>query len=158
MKPIATVGSMHVCPMCTGTTPHVGGPITQGESNILVDGKPVATMGSMCSCIGPPDTVIQGASNVFFNGKPAAAVGDATAHGGTITTGSTTAFISGSSASPTKISGIPDIEFPTINIPNRIIATTIGKGKDLDQAEENMAKSKEQIDEGGFLNALDFSC
>src|SRR5690554_1669851 len=27
-KPVATIGSMHVCPMVTGYIPHVGGPVS----------------------------------------------------------------------------------------------------------------------------------
>ena len=39
-KAIATVGSMHVCPMCSGTVPHVGGPIIGPEApNVLVNNK-----------------------------------------------------------------------------------------------------------------------
>ncbi|WP_244880339.1 PAAR domain-containing protein [Saccharicrinis fermentans] len=44
-KPIATVGSMHVCPMVTGYIPHMGGPVSgPGAPNVLINGKPVALM------------------------------------------------------------------------------------------------------------------
>ena len=60
-KPIATLGSMHICPMCSGTVPHVGGPISgPGTPNVLINNKPVALMGDMCVCVGPPDVVAQG--------------------------------------------------------------------------------------------------
>lgn len=65
--PVATIGSIHVCPMCSGSTPHVGGPITgPGSPNILVNNKPAALMGDMCTCVGPPDVIVQGAPNVFL--------------------------------------------------------------------------------------------
>lgn len=42
-KPVATIGSMHVCPMISGTVPHVGGPVTgPGAPNVLINGQPVA--------------------------------------------------------------------------------------------------------------------
>ncbi|MCA1745687.1 MAG: PAAR domain-containing protein [Bacteroidales bacterium] len=48
-KPIAIVGSMHVCPMCSGIVPHVGGPISgPGSPNVFINGKPAALMGDMC--------------------------------------------------------------------------------------------------------------
>lgn len=156
-KPVATVGSNHTCPMCSGTTPHVGGPITQGENNILINGKPAATMGSMCVCTGPVDTVIQGAPTVFFNGKPVACVGDMTQHGGVITTGSSNVFIGGSSATPSKTNNIQEMKFPEISLANRIQAVFTGNSDALNEAEQNMEKIKEEADKNGFLNTLDFS-
>ena len=73
--PAATVSSNHICPMCSGLVPHVGGPITQGEPTVLIEGKPADTIGSICTCVGPPDIIVTGVSNVFFGGKPAATMG-----------------------------------------------------------------------------------
>ena len=39
----------------------------------------------MCTCVGPPDTIVMGSTKVMIGKKPAARVGDPTAHGGTIT-------------------------------------------------------------------------
>ncbi|WP_369403677.1 hypothetical protein [Geofilum rubicundum] len=42
-KPIATIGSMHICSMVTGYVPHVGGPVSgPGAPNVLINGKPAA--------------------------------------------------------------------------------------------------------------------
>ncbi|MBL3659081.1 PAAR domain-containing protein [Fulvivirga sediminis] len=118
----ATINSMHICPMCTGTVPHVGGPISgPGQSNILINGKPAATQGDLCICSGPPDTIVQGHSAVMHNGKPAACVGDMTAHGGTITVGEPT-VIHGFVSEPMKPStmAVKKIPFPEITMTNRI--------------------------------------
>ena len=85
---------MHVCPMTTGSVPHVGGPILPpGEPTVLIGGLPAARMGDMATCVGPPDTITQGSATVFIGGLPAARMGDMTAHGGTITTGEATVLI-----------------------------------------------------------------
>jgi len=96
-KPAARLGDMHVCPMVTPGTPpvpHVGGPITgPGSPTVLIGGMPAAVMGDMCTCVGPPDTIILGSTGVLIGGKPAARMGDSTAHGGTITLGCPTVLI-----------------------------------------------------------------
>ncbi len=45
---------------------------------------PAATVGDMCTCVGPPDSIVMGSTKVMIGGKPAARMGDSTAHGGTI--------------------------------------------------------------------------
>ena len=95
----ARVGDMHVCPMVTPGVPpipHVGGPITSpGGPTVLIGGMPAATVGSMCTCVGPPDTIAKGSATVLICGKPAARMGDLTAHGGTIVIGCPTVMIGG---------------------------------------------------------------
>jgi uncharacterized Zn-binding protein involved in type VI secretion len=96
-KPAARIGDMHTCPMVTPGTPpvpHVGGPIT-GPSvpTVLIGGMPAAVMGDMCTCVGPPDTIIMGSMGVFIGGKPAARMGDPTVHGGMIAVGCPTVLI-----------------------------------------------------------------
>ena len=95
MPAAATVGSMHVCPLVDGSKPHVGGPIAAGNGTVLIDGQPVATVGSVCTCIGPPDAIAMGSSTVYVGGQPVARVGDMTVHGGVITSGSATVDIGG---------------------------------------------------------------
>ena len=99
MLPAARVGDMHTCPMATPGTPpvpHVGGPITgPGVPTVLIGGMPAAVMGDMCTCVGPPDTIIKGSATVLIGGKPAARMGDNTAHGGVITVGYPTVLIGG---------------------------------------------------------------
>ncbi len=85
---------MHVCPMVTGTVPHVGGPILPpGEPTVLIEGMPAARVGDMALCTGPPDTIAMGSTTVLIGGMPAARMGDTTAHGGTIVIGAPTVLI-----------------------------------------------------------------
>ena len=94
MPAAARVGDMHVCPMVTGTVPHVGGPILPpGCPTVLIAGMPAARVGDMLVCSGPPDTIIAGSSTVMIGGMPAARMGDSTAHGGTIVLGAFTVMI-----------------------------------------------------------------
>lgn len=98
-KPAARVGDMHTCPMVTTAVPpvpHVGGPIMPpGCVTVLIGGQPAATMGDMCTCAGPPDSIIMGSATVLIGGKPAARMGDSTAHGGSIVVGCPTVLIGG---------------------------------------------------------------
>jgi len=90
------MGDMHMCPMVTPGTPpipHVGGPITIGMPTVLIGNMPAATLGSMCTCVGPPDTIILGSMGVLIGNKPAARMGDMCAHGGMITMGFPTVII-----------------------------------------------------------------
>jgi uncharacterized Zn-binding protein involved in type VI secretion len=89
MPAAARVGDMHTCPMVTGNVPHVGGPvIPPGASTVMIGGVPAATVGDMCTCSGPPDSIVAGSATVLFGGKAAARMGDSTAHGGVIVAGS----------------------------------------------------------------------
>lgn len=96
-QPAARVGDNHVCPMVTGVVPHVGGPILPLPivSKVLIAGMPAATVGTMCTCTGPPDSILKGSATVFIEGKPAARMGDMTVHGGTIVMGAPTVLIGG---------------------------------------------------------------
>jgi uncharacterized Zn-binding protein involved in type VI secretion len=99
MPPAARITDMHVCPMVTPATPpipHVGGPILPpGAPTVLIGGVPAATVGNMCVCTGPPDSIIKGSATVLIGGMPAARMGDSTAHGGTIVVGFPTVMIGG---------------------------------------------------------------
>lgn len=90
----ARVGDMHVCPMVTGTVPHVGGPVLPpGCPTVLIGGQPAARVGDMLTCSGPPDSIIMGSATVMIGGMPAARMGDSTAHGGVIVAGCPTVNI-----------------------------------------------------------------
>ncbi|MBA1443744.1 MAG: PAAR domain-containing protein [Chromatiales bacterium] len=94
MPPAARVSDMHVCPLVTGTVPHVGGPILPaGEPTVMIVGLPAARVGDMAVCVGPPDTIAAGSATVFIGGAPAARQGDSTAHGGSIVLGAPTVMI-----------------------------------------------------------------
>ncbi len=139
--PVATIGSMHVCPMCSGTVPHVGGPVSgPGAPNILINGKPAALMGDMCVCVGPPDVIAQGAPSVFFNGVPVACQGDMTAHGGVITVGEPNVIISTATPTPSVTLPVSKIPFPKISITNRVLGNAkeaIANQEQLKAAAEN---------------------
>ncbi|XAL98991.1 PAAR domain-containing protein [Phycisphaeraceae bacterium D3-23] len=91
MQPAARVGDMHTCPLATPGTPpvpHVGGPIvTPGAPTVMIGYMAAATVGSMCTCVGPPDTIVKGSAKVLIGYMPAARVGDTTVHGGAIVSG-----------------------------------------------------------------------
>ena len=96
MPAAARVGDMHVCPMVSGTVPHVGGPVLPpGAPTVLIGGMPAACVGDMLTCTGPPDTIAAGSSSVMICGKPAARMGDSAAHGGSIVAGCPTVLIGG---------------------------------------------------------------
>ena len=86
-----------MCPMVTPGVPpipHVGGPITgPGCPTVLIGGIPAANVGSMCTCVGPPDVIVVGSTGVLIGGRPAARMGDSCAHGGAITVGCPTVLI-----------------------------------------------------------------
>lgn len=95
-KPAARITDMHVCPMVTGLVPHVGGPVTgPGVPTVLIGGLPAAVVGDLCTCTGPPDTIVLGSTTVMIGGKPAARLGDTTAHGGSLVLGEFTVMIGG---------------------------------------------------------------
>ncbi|NOH80001.1 type VI secretion protein [Vibrio sp. RE86] len=95
----ARLTDMHVCPMQTPAVPpipHVGGPISgPGVPTVLIGNMPAATMGDMCVCVGPPDSIIKGSATVLIMNKPAARMGDTTAHGGSIVLGMPTVLVGG---------------------------------------------------------------
>lgn len=79
---------MHTCPMVTGTVPHVGGPILPpGHPTTMIGFLPAARVGDMCTCTGPPDSIVKGSPTVLIGFMPAARIGDNTAHGGVIVLG-----------------------------------------------------------------------
>lgn len=96
MPPAARLTDMHVCPAVTGVVPHVGGPIAApGGPTVMIEKLVAATVGSVCTCVGPPDSVVKGSGTVMICGKPAARMGDSCAHGGTIVKGAATVMIGG---------------------------------------------------------------
>ncbi len=163
-KPIATVTSMHVCPMVTGTVPHVGGPVIgPGAPNVLINGKPAALLGDACTCVGSPDTIIQGEAAVLINGTPVATVGSMTAHGGTITVGDPTVTISSATPKTSTYTPLREIPFPKVTRVNLAVnglrdAITGNKNTaKLKQAKEAQERVREEAKNHGFLPDVDFS-
>jgi uncharacterized Zn-binding protein involved in type VI secretion len=96
MRPAARVGDMHVCPLVTGSVPHVGGvALPPGAPTVLIGGMPALRFGDLLICSGPPDTLIMGSATVLVGDKPAARLGDRTAHGGSIIVGCLSVLIGG---------------------------------------------------------------
>jgi uncharacterized Zn-binding protein involved in type VI secretion len=83
----ARVGDTHTCPAYNGDTPHKGGPIADGSSDVLINGKRAARSTDPLRCDGvnqTTDRIIGGSESVLINGKPAARSGEKTVHGGVI--------------------------------------------------------------------------
>ncbi len=96
MPPAARITDMQICPMVTGTVPHVGGPIMPpGSVTVLIQGLGAARSGDMAVCVGPPSTISTGSATVLIDGMPAARLGDSTSHGGVIVAGIPTVLIGG---------------------------------------------------------------
>ncbi|WP_432455097.1 MULTISPECIES: PAAR domain-containing protein [unclassified Agarivorans] len=92
-KPVATLGSFHMCPKVENKVPHVGGPVASGNGGVTVGGMPVACVGDKLVCIGPPDSISTGSGSVTVGGKAVARLGDSTDHGGKILAGNPTVLI-----------------------------------------------------------------
>ena len=94
MPAAARVTDFHVCPLVSGTVPHVGGPVLgPGVPSVLIGGLAAAVVGDSASCSGPPDTIVGGSASVMIGGKPAARMGDSSAHGGSIAGGDPSVLI-----------------------------------------------------------------
>ena len=97
MPPAARVGDMHTCPEETPGVPpipHVGGPILPpGSPTVLIGGMPAARATDLCTCVGPPDTILMGSPTVLIENLMAARMGDPTVHGGVIVMGCPTVEI-----------------------------------------------------------------
>ena len=77
MKPAATLGDMHVCPI----KGHGSTPIVSGSGSLTVNGKSTACVGDKVGCGA---TIIEGAPVMMANGQLVAFLGSKTSHGGTI--------------------------------------------------------------------------
>ncbi|HWV67422.1 PAAR domain-containing protein [Chitinophaga sp.] len=96
MPPAARISDFHTCPLFSGPVPHVGGPVVgPGVPTVIIAGIPAAVAGDICTCVGPPDTIVKGSATVMIGGRPAARMGDLTAHGGVIVMGAPTVIIGG---------------------------------------------------------------
>ncbi|WP_299441039.1 PAAR domain-containing protein [uncultured Rhodospira sp.] len=92
--PASRVTDNHVCPMVTGLVPHVGGPILPPCAvTVLIGNLPAARVGDMCTCVGPPDSIVVGSPTVLISGMPAARITSNTAHGGVVVMGCPTVLV-----------------------------------------------------------------
>lgn len=96
MPAAARITDFHTCPLFNGPVPHVGGPVVGPcVPTVLIGGQPSAVVGDLCTCTGPPDSIVKGSASVLIGGRPAARMGDLTAHGGVIVQGFPTVQIGG---------------------------------------------------------------
>lgn len=147
-KPVATIGSMHVCPMVTGYIPHVGGPVSgPGMPGVTINGQPIAVMGDMCTCVGPPDTIVQGCPGVTVNGKPVATMGSMTAHGGQITVGVPGVTVGPNTPTPDAVMPLKKIPFPKISLLDIVGAFVVGKSQSLTSAQKNQAQLESEAED-----------
>lgn len=65
--PVRTL-DMHTCPMCDGSTPHVGGPVREGNATIQVEGQFLSRMGhaAICTGVGAETKAVPSAESVFI--------------------------------------------------------------------------------------------
>ncbi|MBX8554970.1 PAAR domain-containing protein [Pseudomonas cichorii] len=81
MTPSARLGDKHVCPMPGhGTTP-----IVSASGDVNIDFMGAARVGDTCGCGA---VITSGFPSILVNGRPMAHLGSPTSHGGTIITGS----------------------------------------------------------------------
>ena len=90
MPPASKLGDMVLHPA------HTPAIIMDGSPNVLINGTPASTVGSMvsihCAMFSPfpchPSVIASGSSTVFVNGKPLTRLGDKSACGGIVIKGS----------------------------------------------------------------------
>ena len=88
-QPVARMGDKHTCLLSDGAKPHIGGDIVEGDSKVMIEGQPIATVDSRCKCQSPAlNAISSGSSKVLIAGVPLARKNDSTSHGGKVVTGS----------------------------------------------------------------------
>ena len=50
----------HLCPLVTGTAPHVGGMVSVGSATVFINSLPAARQGDIVTESGPPNTISMG--------------------------------------------------------------------------------------------------
>jgi uncharacterized Zn-binding protein involved in type VI secretion len=59
---------IHVCPLSNGPSPHVGGPVVQGSSSVLINKFPAARRGDTIGEPGGPNKITGGLDSVQIGG------------------------------------------------------------------------------------------
>jgi uncharacterized Zn-binding protein involved in type VI secretion len=62
--PAAVANDLVVCPLVSGTVPHVGGPILIGSATVRIGGRPAARVGDLIFETGASATILTGALTV----------------------------------------------------------------------------------------------
>jgi|GEM_PF-1162760 len=86
--PLVTMSHKSQCPQRNpDESPHVGGPVISGSSNVTFAGLAAARVGDKVQCHEAVDTISQGNWAVRINGQSAAVLNSQTSHGGSIVQG-----------------------------------------------------------------------
>lgn len=56
----------HICPLFTGTVPHVGGVVAMGSVTVLINNLPAVRQGDMIVEAGPPNSIVMGCPTVMI--------------------------------------------------------------------------------------------
>lgn len=98
MRPAARNKDQHICNFVkpAGPTPHIGGPLTTGARQVLVNAEEAAIYSDESECTGigsppPKDSIVGGNLMVFIGQNPAARMGEVT-YGGSVVVGSSNVF------------------------------------------------------------------
>jgi uncharacterized Zn-binding protein involved in type VI secretion len=66
-RPAWRVGiDQHICPLVTGTQPHVGGTVATGSATVFINGHPAARLGDRVIEPVGPNTIATGAVTVMI--------------------------------------------------------------------------------------------
>jgi uncharacterized Zn-binding protein involved in type VI secretion len=58
----------HLCPLSTGTVPHVGGVVQVGSKTVLINNRPAVRQGDLIVENGPPNPIAKGEPTVLIGG------------------------------------------------------------------------------------------
>lgn len=65
-KPVwRAIVDSHMCPLISGTVPHVGGMVMNGSASVLINGFPAARMGDTITEATAPNAIVSGVMNVL---------------------------------------------------------------------------------------------
>ncbi|CAM3399683.1 PAAR domain-containing protein [Pseudomonas floridensis] len=81
MIPTARQGDLHVCPI----PGHIPTPIITASGDVLANSSGIARVGDVCACGA---VIVAGFPSIMVNGRPMAHLGSPTSHGGMIVNGS----------------------------------------------------------------------
>jgi|SRR6185295_19979220 len=62
------LSDMHVCPLVSGTVPHIGGVVAVGSKTVLINKLPAARMNDQIVESGPPNMISVGCLMVNIGG------------------------------------------------------------------------------------------
>jgi uncharacterized Zn-binding protein involved in type VI secretion len=65
-QPAWRAGDVHVCPLTSGTVPHVGGSVVPGCLTVLINSMPATRATDKIVESGPPNTISAGCTTVLI--------------------------------------------------------------------------------------------